>query len=399
MSSIDPAALRRHYRAFLGEPREPHEDARILLTGHSHQAWPDVAREGQLAAFDDAAREVDDKWGRAFAIADELRTTIAGRIGAHADEIALAGSTHELTARFLSALDLRHRPRIVTTAGEFHSLHRQLARLSEENVEVRWIDVAKRVDTLASRLADALDERTSAVMVSSVLFETSSVLPHLSELVDRARALGVAVLVDAYHAFTALPFTMQEIEGNHSDVYLVAGGYKYAQWGEGNCFLRVPRSSTLRPVYTGWYSDFAGLGAMREGGPIAYGPRPADRFAGSTYDPTSHYRACAVNRFFAEQGLTVEALRACSLAQTQLLIDELEGVKGMELVTPRDAKARGGFVALRVKDAAGSVKRLRERGVMADARGEILRLGPAAYLGDEELRRGAAVVREIVRGL
>jgi kynureninase len=40
---------------------------RLLLTGHSHQAWPDVAREGQLEAFEDAALCVDEKWDRAFA--------------------------------------------------------------------------------------------------------------------------------------------------------------------------------------------------------------------------------------------------------------------------------------------------------------------------------------------
>ncbi len=33
------------------------------------------------------------------------------------------------------------------------------------------------------------------------------------------------------------------------------------------------------------------------------------RFAGSTYDPTSHYRAARVFDFFDEQGLTPERLR------------------------------------------------------------------------------------------
>ena len=34
---------------------------RLLLTGHSHQAWPDVAL-GAQAAFEDAALDVDAKW-------------------------------------------------------------------------------------------------------------------------------------------------------------------------------------------------------------------------------------------------------------------------------------------------------------------------------------------------
>ena len=37
---------------------------RLLLTGHSHQAWPDVGLEGQVEAFEDAMRLLDDKWER-----------------------------------------------------------------------------------------------------------------------------------------------------------------------------------------------------------------------------------------------------------------------------------------------------------------------------------------------
>jgi kynureninase len=50
-----PNALAPHYARFgVAE--------RLLLTGHSHQAWPDVAFEAQSAAWLDAARYVDDKW-------------------------------------------------------------------------------------------------------------------------------------------------------------------------------------------------------------------------------------------------------------------------------------------------------------------------------------------------
>lgn len=412
---ISSEALRPHYTRFLAlRPGAPEGASRVLLTGHSHQAWPDVARAAQLEAFDDAAAHVDEKWGPAFAKADDLRATIAARIGAEAPEIALAASTHELVARFLSALDLRARPRLVATSGEFHSMHRQLTRLAEEGVEVAFVPVsaggspgaaalAEGVESLADRLAAALDERTSAVLVSSVLFESASVVPHLARLVARARALGVHVLVDAYHAFTVVPFSLREIEGDSRDVYLVGGGYKYAQWGEGNCFLRVPPGSTLRPVYTGWFSDFAHLDAERDaarepGTRVGYGVTPADRFAGSTYDPTSHYRACAVSAFFAAQGLTLEALRASSLRQTGLILGELEGVRGIEIVTPRAPERRGGFVALRTPRASELVEALRARDVLTDSRGDVLRLGPAPYVLDAELRRACAEVRALVAG-
>ncbi|MGH7680990.1 MAG: hypothetical protein ACRENN_03280 [Candidatus Eiseniibacteriota bacterium] len=96
-----------------------------MLTGHSHQAWPDVAFEGQVDAWVDAAEMVDDKWVRAAEVAQRVRRGFARLLGAREDEIALAASTHELVLRFLSALPLRARPRLVTTDGEFHSIRRQ----------------------------------------------------------------------------------------------------------------------------------------------------------------------------------------------------------------------------------------------------------------------------------
>jgi len=59
-------SLARHYTRF-------DVAGRLLLTGHSHQAWPDVALEGQLEAFEDAARLADKKWERAFARAERVR--------------------------------------------------------------------------------------------------------------------------------------------------------------------------------------------------------------------------------------------------------------------------------------------------------------------------------------
>ena len=98
---IDPEALRPQYSAFL----EGGTASRILLTGHSHQAWPDVAREGMLHAFEDAARHVDDKWGAAMKAADAVRTRVADWFGGAPEDVALAQNSHELLFRFLSALD------------------------------------------------------------------------------------------------------------------------------------------------------------------------------------------------------------------------------------------------------------------------------------------------------
>jgi kynureninase len=373
-----PNALAPHYSAFrVGE--------RLLLTGHSHQAWPDVAREGQLEAFEDAARFVDEKWERAFAKAERVRKGFR-RLLADDAEIALAQNTHELVTRFLSSLDLRTRPRLVTSEGEFHTLRRQLARLDEE-----WLDVVRvpvdPVDTLAERMAAEVDERTSAVLVSAVLYETARIVPRLDELARTCAAVDVELLADVYHALGALPFTVPE--HGLERAWIVGGGYKYLQLGEGNCFMRLPpQAETMRPVFTGWFAEFDELAAEHNAAGVSYG-RGASRFAGSTYDPTSHYRAARVFDFFEERSLSPDFLRAVSLHQTALLarlVDELdlpESVIARDRATPREAF--GGFLALECPQAELVARQLADEGILTDARGRFLRLGPALYLSDEQL--------------
>ncbi len=155
----------RHYSRFRVAER-------LLLTGHSHQAWPDVAFAAQQQAWLDAAELVDDKWERAEARAAQVRDGFARLLGDTGANIALGQNTHELVTRWLSGLPLRERRRLVTTDAEFHSLRRQVDRLAEEDVFDIVRIPARPCDALASRLAAAVNDRTACVMVSSVLYQT-----------------------------------------------------------------------------------------------------------------------------------------------------------------------------------------------------------------------------------
>src|SRR5687767_15773366 len=75
---------------------------RLLLTGHSHQAWPDVGFEAQQRAWLDAAEHVDDKWDQAAARAALVRAGFARLLGDRPEHLALGQNTHELVTRWLS---------------------------------------------------------------------------------------------------------------------------------------------------------------------------------------------------------------------------------------------------------------------------------------------------------
>jgi len=385
-----PNALAPHYSRFRVAER-------LLLTGHSHQAWPDEAFEAHANAWLDAATYVDDKWEHAFAQAQHVRDGFARLLGDAGGGIALAPNTHELVVRLLSALPLERRPRLVTTDGEFHTIRRQLDRLAEEGLEI--VRVAERpLDTLAPRLARAVDDRTALVLVSTVFFDTGRIARGLSEVAARCRMHGARLLLDAYHQLNVLPLSLAAED--LLDAFVVGGGYKYCQLGEGNCFLRLPAGCDLRPVITGWYGEFGALASADPSHRVAYG-NGGDRFAGATYDPTSHYRGAAVFRFFADKRLGPPLLRDISQHQTGVLADAFDALGVDPAVIDRDRSAPqselAGFLALTCPAAATFVRELKARGVFADARGDALRFGPAPYLSDRQLRDAMGLLGEVAR--
>ena len=338
----------------------------------------------------DAAEFVDDKWPRAAEQAAKARAGFARLLGDSPDNIALGQNTHELVTRWLSALPFRRRQRIVTTSGEFHAIRRQLDRLAEEGIEVAKV-AANPAGDLGDRIARTVDDRTLCVMASSVLFETSEIVSGLDRAAAACDAHGTALLVDAYHHLNVVPFDIRRM--GLESAFVTGGGYKYCQLGEGNGFLRVPPGCRMRPVLTGWFAEFGALeSAARDR--VTYAPGAA-AFAGATYDPTSHYRAAAVFDFHVAQRLTPDRLREISLHQVGLLASSFAALDvdpsvAQMIAVPADRRA--GFLAIRTPRATDVVRALRQVKVFADARGNVLRLGPAPYLSDDQLRKAIALL-------
>lgn len=379
--SIDLLAgpLRPHYSRFLTGA-----GGDVLLTGHSHQAWPDVSRDAQLEAWDDAARFADRKWDRIMGeILPGFQASVAKRIGSSRPaDLAIAPNTHELVYRLSSCFPPG--ATVVTTDQEFHSVRRQLARLEEDGAHIVRVPVQGE-GAFADRFALALEQHRPAwAALSMVLYTTARVLD-VQAVLQAAAALKIPVLVDAYHAFNVVPIEAGTWPG---EVFVTGGGYKYAECGEGACWMLLPEDATrFRPRTTGWFADFGSL--ERASDTVGYGPG-GQRFFGSTFDPTGIYRAHRVLEWMDRTGLDVAALRAQSLRQTDAIITGASQrglLEKLGLATPRAAAERGGFVAFTHENALDLVRALAARGIRTDARPPNLRLGPAPYTTTAELDR------------
>ncbi|WP_298770950.1 kynureninase [uncultured Shewanella sp.] len=386
-----PPLLQAHYSDF-------QVDSRILLSGHSHQAWPNVAKHGLLQSFNDAALHIDDKWQAAFEKAERVRHFYANLLGEPTSEITLGTSTHELILRFLSDLPLLktkrpHRPiKIITTDGEFHSMRRQLDRLQDINFIIEKVPVSPSA-TLATRIIEKLDAATDAVMLSAVFFSSSEIFNDIGQVAQAAKELTIPCLVDAYHALNVIPFNLNDWQLNST--FIIGGGYKYCQAGEGNCFMRLPKNYHGSPLITGWFAEFESLN--KHASSVGYGLGHS-AFSGSTYDPASHYRAAAVFDFFDEHQLTDVALHQINHAQIKTLYTGIESIKlnpNVLSLPQHGIENNAGFLSLTAPQAQIWVKELAKHNILCDSRGNQLRLGPAPYVSNNQLNETLEVIEHL----
>ena len=384
-----PNALAPHYSRF-------RVSERLLLTGHSHQAWPDRGFEAQRRPG--STRRAT--WTTSGSTRSPRPSGCArASPGCWETRAAASRSRRTPTSWWCGCSRLCRsgtRPRLVTTDGEFHTIRRQLDRLAEEGVEVVRVPEAP-LESLAARLARAVDDRTALVLVSAVFFDTGRIARGLGEVAASCRRHGARLLLDVYHALNVVPVSLAG-EGL-GDAFVVGGGYKYCQLGEGNCFLRMPPDTDLRPVVTGWFSEFTALADRqrpRSSG-VWRGRRPVRRRDLRSDQPLPRGRRV---RLLPGTGLTPALLREVSQHQIGVLASAFDALDLDPAAVSRDrgAAERGRRLSRAPITAATELgRRLRARGVLTDARGAVLRFGPAPYLSDRQLTDAMGLLGEVVR--
>lgn len=387
-----PNQLAGHYQRFKVQDR-------LLLSGHSHQAWPDCAFDGQRQAWLDAAEHVDQKWAYAFDQAEEVRRGYRRLLDDPTGRYCLSASTHNVLVRLISALSLSERPQFVTTDAEFHSVRRLFARLAEEGIEIVRV-AAHPSDSVGERLAAAVSDRTAAVYTSTVFFKSAHIAGNLEPAAQACRHHGTLLILDVYHQLNVVPYSL--MARGLEDAYVVGGGYKYCQLGEGNAFLRFPQDCDLRPVVTGWFAEFGQMTQEPSPHHVAYSGAD-NRFAGGTYDPTANYRGARVFNFLQEHQLVPSLLRQVSQHQIGTLCRAFDDLDFDPVFVSRDRSVPldrlGGFLPLTSPRAGELHQALLRAGVHTDFRGDILRFGPAPYLSDRQLNDAISILGEVAKNL
>jgi selenocysteine lyase/cysteine desulfurase len=358
---------------------------RLHMAAHSHHLWPDASYQGQLAAWEDAARLADDKWDK---VMGEVWPTAQRHVAAELklpdpDTVVFAPNTHDLILRIVSAMDRKRPLRVLSTDGEFHSFHRQSSRWVEAGVfDLERIPVDQ--PGFPQRFIEhASNGDFDLIFVSHVMFGSGQIFGRLSDLAALARPDGPWIVADGYHAFMAIDVDLSPIADR---IFYLAGGYKYAMTGEGAAFMHAPNGFGARPEITGWFASFDELSAKQ--GAVGYAP-DARRYLGATFDPSALYRFNAVQAMLKREGLATPAISAHVDALMKRLIEHLPGTPLGEarLINGDIRQPRARFLALQSPNARRWQADLARAGVVTDSRGDILRIGLALYHDPDDVDR------------
>jgi len=389
--------LRSHFSRYISARPE-----RIHLAAHSHHYWPDIAREAQIRAWDDAARLADAKWGEVMGpVWSEAQGHVA-RVLSLPDpaSVVFSQNTFELWLRLFSCFPQDRPLRILTTDGEFHSFTRLAQRHEEDGLVIVERIPVEPFESFTERFAQAASEGSQdIVLFSQVLFNSGFVIEDCAAIVSAVPDSETFIVIDGYHGFMALPTDLSAIADR---VFYMSGGYKYAMSGEGAAFMHCPPGYGMRPRATGWYASFAALSAPQEGA-VGYAS-DGYRFMGATFDPSGLYRFNAVMGWLAGLGIDATQIHAHAHEMQQVFIRSLRDsgaeLRETDLLIPLDEPRRGNFLSFRRPDAAAIQQRLASAGIVTDVRGDRLRTGFGVYHAAEDVAAaGAAVAKGLAKGL
>jgi kynureninase len=315
----------------------------------------------------------------------EVGDQAGGLMNAPRGSVIMQPNVTTAHAQLLSCFDFdTPRCKIVADDMHFPSILYLLDQQRARGAEIFTVHSEDGVTINQSKLLTAIDERTALVVVSHVLFK-SAFIQDVAAIAARAHAVGARVLVDGYQSVGTVPVDVRAL-----DVDFYAGGcLKWLCGGPGNAFLYVRPDliRELEPSLLGWFADAH---------PFDFNPPPLDylpdigRFAIGTPAIAALYAARPGLEIIAVVG--VEKIRAKSLRQTARLL-ELADELGLPTTTPRDARLRGGTVAVNVEHGYAISKVLKDREFLVDYRpGAGIRISPHFYIRDDELD---AVMREI----
>ncbi len=335
----------------------------IYLANHSLGRPLDRTAHDIREAVDLWYEDLDGAWNGWQLRMDQYRRGWASLIGSSRwDAVVPKTAAGQGLRAVLNTFDAP--PSIVTTRGEFDSIDFILKTYElKKRASVSWVDAGDDGRFDADRVAGAISDSTDLVIVSAVIFASGQRIEGLDRIVRKAHDNGAMVLLDTYHAAGAMPMNVDALDVD----FAIGGSYKYVRGAAGAGWLWInPRHLSdsdqpdLRTLDTGWFAKAGTMEFTRDETPrLRTG---GDAWLESTPPVLVFVQALAGLELLNALGL--DRVAAYNAEQQEYLATALEqqGVP-LHLISPR-----GAFLTAKSDDPHGDAARLREAGVVVDAR-------------------------------
>jgi selenocysteine lyase/cysteine desulfurase len=321
---------------------------------------------------------------------ERARGSFARLINADVDEVAVTSSVSQAVSALASALTFDgDRTDVVASSAEFPTVGHVWLAQRVRGATVRWVPMTPAGTIDLAQYESRIDEHTRIVSACHAYF-ANGFKQDVAEIGRLAHARGALLFVDAYQTLGTEPVDVKAL-----GVDALAGGtLKYLMACAGIAFLYVRRelAERLRPTVTGWFGRVNPFAFDTTSLDWAAGAR---RFDGGTPPIINAYIARAGLEIIHEVGLTGIA------SWVRTLSDRLVqggAARGLVLHGTHDANHKAPTTAFVVGPDSSAIERaMRERGVIASARGNVIRLAPHFYNTIEDVDRALDVLADVVQ--
>jgi selenocysteine lyase/cysteine desulfurase len=333
-----------------------------------------AAAERYLESWNAAGMDWD-AWMAEVALA---KREFAALINASPDDIAVFSSVSEATSAVASALDFSGaRRRVVVSEAEFPSIgHVWLAQQSR-GAQIAWAPVSD--GEIHPDAYDTVITAETALVSACHGYYLNGFVQDVAAIAVRAHGHGALLYVDAYQTLGAVPIDVQATGVD----FLASGNLKFLMGVPGIAFLYVRRevAARLHPTVTGWFG---------RSDPFAFDVKKLDWSASaSRFDSGT---PPVINAYIARAGMEminsigVARIHAWNQLLTRRLIDGGRE-RGFTLHGTSDASRKTASTAFIVDDSHAVEQAMLTRGIIASARGPVIRLAPHFYSTIEDVDR------------
>ncbi len=302
-----------------------------------------------------------EDWRRWEADGEACRALFARIVGARAGDVALVPALSVAAGIVAASLPAEPGSNVVCYEREFHSTLFPALALEARGLEVRLCSL--------DRLADAVDDRTALVAVSSVQSADGRVAD-LAAL----KATGARIFVDGTQSIGALPIDLGGVD------YLAAAAYKWlcCPRGLGFLYVRPDRLAEIEPWLAGWksYEDVY---------ESYYGPPRRLAEDARRLDTSLAWLLAAGARPSLEliAGIGVEAIARHDLSLARRFC------RGLGLAEPESP-----IVSVAIEDAEAARRRLERSGIRCSGRAGALRFSFHLYNDEAGVDRALELLQD-----